>query len=170
MGQIYKAQCPGLTGQNVLPEITSSGLSHTQADQLIHPEQNLGLLSLSDSFDSPVYMGLNYGNLQITDHLVKASIKNIDGDKVLTRDYTIGANGDLAFDINNFGTEKMCVARASKQMNFRLLIDKFGQIIIDLNLDTLIRVVVVIPMIIALVGALIIRLCAFILTLCNKVF
>lgn len=29
IGQVYKAQCTGFTGQNLLPEVTSSGLSHT---------------------------------------------------------------------------------------------------------------------------------------------
>ena len=67
LGQIYKAQCPQFTGQSLLPEITSSGLSHTQADFFPHPAGNMRMFSTPETTElaSEIFLGYNYGNLLI---------------------------------------------------------------------------------------------------------
>ena len=49
----------------MLPEITSSGLSHTQADSFHTPEDNMRWITLPETIASDMYVGLNYGNLDI---------------------------------------------------------------------------------------------------------
>ena len=86
LGQLYKAQCPGLAGQNILPEITSSGLSHTQADFFPTPKGNMRFLADKEALDSEIYMEYNYGILDVakattdeSDFRLRASIRDIDG-------------------------------------------------------------------------------------------
>ena len=49
----------------MLPEVTSSGLSHTQADFFPTPAGNMRWMSLQDSWASEIYLDYNYGNLDI---------------------------------------------------------------------------------------------------------
>ena len=117
-------------------------------------------LSVPDYIDSEIFMDHNYGNLYISGDMLKASIRNIDGKTVLKRDYTAE---ELAFDQKNFVLSKMCMARASKQLGFRLVIDKFGQIIMDQDIDTFIRTVIVLPLLVSLLGAIALKFASFVL-------
>ena len=70
-----------------------------------------------DTWDSEVFIDLNYGNLDIqkanqeTDITLKASVRNIKGEEALSKEYT---KHDLAFDNSNFFNEELCQARAGK--------------------------------------------------------
>ena len=94
LGQLYKAQCTSFTGQNLLPEVTSSGLSHTQADFFPAPRGNFPFLSDKEAVDSEIFMEYNYGVLDIqkaekdSDVLLRASIRDIDGKEAIAKDYT----------------------------------------------------------------------------------
>ena len=81
----------------MLPEITSSGLSHTQADFFPQPQGNMRMFSPRETTEgaSPIFMDYNYGSLLISgdaqsdsDILLSASVRNISGDEVLRQDYT----------------------------------------------------------------------------------
>ena len=117
---------------------------------------------MPDYIDSEIFMDLNYGNLDISGDMLKASIRNIKGKEVLKRDYTVK---ELAFDPKNFALSKMCMARASKQLAFRLVIDKFGKIIMDQDIDTFIRIVIVWPLYVSLYGAIALKLASFVLVI-----
>ena len=65
----------------MLPEITSSGLSHTQADFFPHPKGNMRMLASEETTNlaSEIFMDYNYGSLiikDIKDTVLHASVRN----------------------------------------------------------------------------------------------
>ena len=54
-----------MISQAILPEVTSSGLSHTEEDFFPGSDATISLLSVPDSQDSSLYFELNYGILDI---------------------------------------------------------------------------------------------------------
>ena len=85
LGIVWEAECSSFTGQRVLPEITSSGLSHSMHDSWPFSKNIFNKLSIKDSIASDLFIDLNYGYLEIkrandsSEPLVKASIRGIDG-------------------------------------------------------------------------------------------
>lgn len=91
LGQIYEAECSGFTGQTVLPEVTSSGLSHVQSDLLPHPVHTFRTLTLQDQEASPIFMAKNYGLIAVGGEgevLAQVSVRGEDGKEGLRKDYT----------------------------------------------------------------------------------
>lgn len=84
-------------------------------------------LTLPDTVASDIFLGFNYGNLDIkkatsnTSVLLEASIRDINGAEAIRKDYT---KQDLAFDEANLAFSTLCVVRHDKQLNFRLIMDK----------------------------------------------
>ncbi len=126
-------------------------------------------LTLPETVVSDIFLGFNYGNLDIkkatnnTSVLLQASIRNINGAEVIRKDYT---KQDLAFDETNFAFSTLCVTRAEKQLNFRLLVDKLQQLLIALDIGTFIRAFIVLSVIAALLVGFFLRATEFLLTRC----
>ena len=99
----------------MLPEITSSGLSHTLADVMPKPEEIMRFIYLPDTFASSFFINKNYGRLDIrpkkSEVALKASVRDINGTEVLRKDYTMT---DLSYNKKNFAFPKLCVARVAK--------------------------------------------------------
>lgn len=96
--------------------MTSSGLSHTQADLIADSDKIVNLISARDSEASDIYLGLNYGTVVINSEeaseiKVHVSIKDINGVEVIKKDYL---GDDLSFKEANFEKATLCVARAAK--------------------------------------------------------
>ena len=65
LGHLYESECASFTGQRVLPEITSSGLSHTLDVTVPYAGQLFNLLSREDAQVSEIYYSMNYGNVEV---------------------------------------------------------------------------------------------------------
>ena len=107
LGQFYEAECASFTGQAILPEVTSSGLSHKLDDNFPGARYIMHMIAREDAVASPIYMGLNYGHIKIdlesqSKDLVHISIRDINGQEVLSKDYS---RSDLAYQESNL-TEK----------------------------------------------------------------
>ena len=170
-GQLYEAQCQSFTGQNILPEVTSSGLSHTQADFFPTPEGNMRFFRHADTIASDIFMDYNYGMLEIFDCknseeiALKVSVRDIQGAEVLSKSYS---KADLAFEQLNLMNGKLCYARASLQLNFRLLIQWLQRIFYEGDIrDTMVRVFVVMPGIFIVICSIVMRLSAILLAKCK---
>ena len=73
-------ECTSYTGQRVLPEFTSSGLSHTLPDFFPQPELMFSMLTPPESIASPLFIEKNYGTFDIpiaeTDIVFYGSIRD----------------------------------------------------------------------------------------------
>ena len=62
---LHEAQC-NFTGQKILPEFTSSGLSHTLKDFFPAPEEMFRFMDLPEARSKgEMFMDYNYGALEI---------------------------------------------------------------------------------------------------------
>ena len=180
LGEVYKAQCPGLSGQNVLPELTSSGLSHVSSDFFPYPEKIMRFMADHETIDSEeTVMELNYGVLEILpakrrdqmsgdeDVLLRASIRNIHGDERIVKQYT---RKDLAFDRDNLLNSRLCIARAAHQVHFRHVLEKLRRILFDSDSDMVIMIFLL-PVALASLGlAIALRSSHFLLHNCCQCF
>ena len=74
-----------------MPEITSSGLSHTVADQVLEANEVLQFITPRETVASDTFIGYNYGMLEVdakSEVLLRASIRDLDGTEMLGVDYT----------------------------------------------------------------------------------
>ena len=155
IGQFYQAECPSFTGQTVLPEVTSSGLSHTIDDALPGAHKVIKMISREDAITSPIYLGHNYGHIKIdlkngeeNKILAQVSIRDINGQEVLSKVYN---KSELAFNENNLtrSNAELCENRSTKQKNFHLLCMWLKRFILEADLLVVFTFVIMLPFILA---------------------
>ena len=117
-----------------MPEVCSSGLSHTHADYFPAPHGNFPFVTDNAVLDSEIFMDLNYGVLDVkkakkdAEIVLKASIRDIDGYEVISKEYK---KQDFVFDAENLLNSELCFARAAKQLNFKIMSQNFTKIFFD---------------------------------------
>ena len=153
-----------------MPEVCSSGLSHTHADYFPSPYGNFPFVTDNAVLDSEIFMDLNYGVLDVkkakkdAEIVLKASIRDIDGYEVISKEYK---KQDFVFDAENLLNSELCFDRAAKQLNFKIMSQNFTKIFFDNDIDTTMRVFGAILGSVALSLALFIQVSVFLLRLCK---
>ena len=118
------------------------------------------------SMASDMALDYNYGILKISDQDTKfeAFIRNINGENFVERSFT---GADLSYSKRNLSNEKLCLAQADKQLYFRLILQKVDEIILKGDLDTTVRLILIIPAFFTIILALALRITEFMLRRCG---
>ena len=118
------------------------------------------------SMASEMALGYNYGSLEISDKDTKfrAFVRDINGKNFFERNF---AGADLSYNKSNLNNEKLCIAQADKQLYFRLILQKLDEIILKGDLDTAVRLILIIPALLLTLLALALRITEFVLRICG---
>ena len=110
--QTFANECTSYTGQKILPEFTSSGLSHTLHEMLPTLDLVFNILTPPESVTSQLFIANNYGSFDVpieeSDIAFYGSIRDQSGTNVISRYYT---KEDLAFYEANLRFDIMCKAK-----------------------------------------------------------
>ena len=120
------------------------------------------------SMASDIFLDYNYGSLEISDQKTKfkAFIRDIHGKNFIERSYS---GAELSFKKSNLSNEKLCILQTDKQLYFRYILQKLDEIILEGDLDTALRFLLVIPSILILICALLLRVTELILRRCARI-
>ena len=92
-----------------------------------------------------------------------ASVRNIEGNEVLSKDYSAD---ELKLRDEKHGIvqgTKLCLARSERQLSFRLLVDKVRLLAFENDTGVFLRLIVVVPLSIVLSLAIMLRVASFLL-------